>query len=184
MHPQQAMSNIKSDIENSPEKAEWYAIQTRPKHERRIATDLHDRGIVTFVPTTQEVHRWSDRRKVITAPLFLCYVFVQTAAWRQICLQVLRTSGVFRWVGANGEPTAIPASQLETVRSVLNSDVPVSPHAYLKLGQRVRICSGSLDGIEGVLTGCHGDRRLVVSVDLIHQSMALSLEGYEIERVV
>lgn len=167
----------------STEVAQWYAIQTRAKHERRIATDLQGSGIVTFVPAIREVHRWSDRRKIITTPLFLCYVFAQTAEWRQVYMRVLRTPGVLRWVGANGAPASIPSSELDAIRSLLKNDIPLSPHAYLRLGERVRIRGGALDGIEGVLTGRMGDSRLVISVELIRQSMALSLDGYDVEPV-
>ncbi len=162
---------------------EWYAIQTRPRHEQKIATDLQAKGIASFVPTVREVHRWSDRRKVIIAPLFMCYAFVRTDCWRQINLPVLRTSGVIRWVGINGEPSAIPSAEVESIEQLIKNGIPTSPHDYLKIGQRVRICGGALDGVEGILTGRHGDRRLVISVTLIQQSVSLSLQGYDVEPV-
>lgn len=161
--------------------AEWFAIQTRPRHEKRIFNELTGRKHITaFVPTVRAVHRWSDRRKVVEVPLFSCYVFVQVHEWRHAYYQVLRTSGVLRWVGRHGEPTTIPDSQIEAVRSTLASGLAASPYPFLKLGQRVRIRGGCLDGVEGFLTGIKDDSRLVISVDIIQQSMAVEIRGYEI----
>jgi transcription antitermination factor NusG len=53
----------------------------------------------------------------------------------------------------------------------------------LKIGQRVRIRSGALDGLEGVLVQRDGDRTLIISVDAIQRSLAVSVEGYEVEPV-
>jgi hypothetical protein len=72
---------------------------------------------------------------------------------------------------------------MEAVRSLVAKGVPLWPHAFLKIGQRVRIRGGCLDGVEGTLVGKRGERKLVVSIDLIQQSLATIVEGYDIEPV-
>jgi transcription antitermination factor NusG len=54
-------------------------------------------------------------------------------------------------------------------------------HEYLRVGQRVRICGGALDGIEGVLNAIQNERTLVISVDLIQKSVAIRIDAFEVE---
>lgn len=161
----------------------WYGLQTRPRHEKIVAQRLEERGVTTFLPLIIEEHRWSDRKKSVQVPLFSCYVFAKFVPNRSERLRVLRVEGVFGLVGAKGEGIPIPDDQIEAVRSLITGQLPWSSHPFLKIGQRVRIRSGALDGLEGVLTSRNGDRTLVISVDAIQRSLAVRVEGYEVEAI-
>jgi transcription antitermination factor NusG len=161
----------------------WYAIHTRAKHEKKVTAKLQQRGMKAFLPTAREVRRWSDRRQVIEAPLFPCYVFVHTDLVFAPRMAVLQTAGVFRFVGFNHGPVPIPDAQIEAVQAVLAKHLPVSSCGFINVGEKVRIRGGALDGLEGVLAGRNGERRLIISIELIQQSMAVIVEGYDIERV-
>jgi transcription antitermination factor NusG len=86
-------------------------------------------------------------------------------------------------VGDRGEGAPIPDEQINTVRSLVEGQLPWSTHPFLKIGQRVRIRSGALDGLEGILVSRNGDRTLVISVDAIQRSLAVRVEGYEVEPI-
>jgi len=159
----------------------WYAIQTRARHEKRIGSDLQKRGIHAFVPTLRQSHQWSDRTKVVEVPLFSCYVFVNLVVHSAQRLEVLKTAGVFSFVRVNGEPAPIPDSQIESIRMVLAKNLPVSTCGFIQIGQKVRIRGGSLDGVEGILTASKGTNKLIISVDLLQQSVEVTVEGYAIE---
>jgi transcription antitermination factor NusG len=161
----------------------WYGLQTRPRHEKIVAQRLAERGVATFLPLVTEVHRWSDRKKSVQVPLFGCYVFARFVPNRSERLRVLRVDGVFGLVGMRGEGTPIPDEQIDAVRSLVAGELPWSSHPFLKIGQRVRIRSGALDGVEGILVSRNGDRTLVISVDAIQRSLAVRVEGYEVEPV-
>jgi transcription antitermination factor NusG len=161
----------------------WYGLQTRSRHEKIVVQRLEERGVKTFLPLVTEVHRWSDRKKSVQMPLFSCYVFAKFVPNREERLRVLRVDGVFGLVGAGGEGAAIPDEQIDAVRSLVEGQLPWSAHPFLKIGQRVRIRSGALDGMEGVLVSRNGDRTLVISVDAIQRSLAVRVEGYEVEAV-
>jgi len=163
------------------ESESWYGVQTRPRHEKIVAQRLTERGVTSFLPLVTEIHRWSDRKKAVQVPLFGCYVFAKFMPSRLDRLRVLCLDGVFGLVGAKGEGTPIPDEQIDAVRSVVEKQLPWSSHPFLKIGQRVRIRSGVLDGLEGILVSRNGDRSLVVSVDAIQRSLAVRLEGYEVE---
>jgi len=165
------------------EQPRWYAIHTRARHEKRVEARLLECGISTFLPVVRQVHRWSDRRKVIDLPLFSCYVFVSIVPSAKTRLTVLRTDGVIGFVGVRGEGTPIRDAEIESVRLLLSRSVPFAAYPFLKIGQRVRIRGGSLDGIEGVIADGNGDHKLVVSVELIQRSIAVTVEGYDIEAV-
>ena len=161
----------------------WYGLQTRPRHEKIVAQRLEERGVTTFLPLVTEVHRWSDRKKSVQMPLFSCYVFARFVPNRVDRLRVLRVDGVFGLVGDRGEGAPIPDEQINTVRSLIGGQLPWSTHPFLKIGQRVRIRGGALDGLEGILVSRNGDRTLVISVDAIQRSLAVRVEGYEVEPI-
>ncbi len=164
------------------ETANWYAVQTRARNEKAISERLQEQGLTTFLPLITEVRRWSDRKKKVELPLFSCYVFVKlVAANNEERMRVYRTNGVFRIVSMHGEAIPIPDEQIDALRAVVSQQVPWSAHPFLKIGQRVRIRSGSLQGVEGVLLSNNGDRTLILSVDAIQRSLAVRVEGYEVE---
>jgi len=161
----------------------WYAVQTRARHEKVIARRLQEQGISTFLPLVTEVHRWSDRKKIIELPLFSCYLFARLAPTDEDRSRVLRLDGVFQFVGARGGGTPIPDEQIDAVRILVQEHIPVHSYPFLRIGQRVRIRSGALNGVEGILVARNGDHTLVVSIDAIQRSLAVRIEGYDVEPV-
>jgi len=164
------------------EPANWYAVQTRARNEKAISERLQEQGLTTFLPLVTEIRRWSDRKKKVELPLFSCYVFVRLVAGNHDeRMRVYRTSGVFRIVSMRGELIPIPDEQIEALSAVVTQQVPWTEHPFLKIGQRVRIRGGSLEGVEGVLLSRNGDRTLIISVDAIQRSLAVRVEGYDVE---
>jgi transcription antitermination factor NusG len=159
----------------------WYALHTRPRHEKLVVQRLTDRGVQTFLPTVTEVHRWSDRKKTVELPMFSCYVFARFTPNRSERLNVLRVGGVLSLVGSRGEGSPIPDGQIDAVRALIDGSVSWTPYPFLKIGQRVRIRGGALEGVEGVLVSCNGNQTVVISVDAIQRSLAVRVEGYQVE---
>ena len=164
-----------------PQASCWYAVQTRARHERVVEQRLLERGVDTFLPVVTEVHRWSDRKKSVQVPLFNCYMFARLAPTNVDRMRVLRVEGVLSLVGARCEGTPIPEEQIDAVRLLVEERTPWAPHPFLKIGQRVRVRGGALDGMEGILVSRNGSRALVISVDAIQRSIAVSVEGYHVE---
>jgi transcriptional antiterminator NusG len=159
----------------------WYAVQTRSRHERIVYQHLLMRGCSLYLPTVTETHVWSDRRKKVEVPLFPGYVFVRIIAHNEWRVKVLRTPGVVRFVGCTAEGTPIPEDQLASVRTIVERNMPWASHPFLKVGQRVRVRGGALDGVEGIFLRRNSDDVLIISVDVIQRSMAVSIRGYDIE---
>jgi transcription antitermination factor NusG len=164
------------------EPANWYAVQTRARNEKVIAERLQEQGLITFLPLVTEIRTWSDRKKKVELPLFSCYVFVKLVFGNnEARMRLYRTNGVFGIVSMRGEAIPIPEEQIEALRTVVTQKIAWSAHDFLKVGQRVRIRGGSMDGVEGVLLSRDGDRTLIISVDAIQRSLAVRVEGYEVE---
>jgi transcription antitermination factor NusG len=178
---QQLQIGEMAPVTESAEVEHWYALQTRAKHERVVKDRLEERGVVTFLPTVTEIRRWSDRKKKVELPLFSCYLFARLAPTRLNRLRMLSVEGVFSFVGTRGEGLPIPDEQIEAVQALVQQQLPYSSYPFLKAGQRVRVCSGSLKGLEGILISRDGDSTLVISVDAIQRSLAVRVDGYEVE---
>ena len=162
---------------------EWFAVRTRPRHEKVAKTHLDTSGIETFLPLSPQLRLWSDRRKIVEFPLFPGYLFVRTQWSAHARVRVFQAQGVLGFVGSHHDATPIPAHQIDAVRALLRAHVDCHPHEYLTVGQRVRVKDGALRGMEGILVRMATDRSLIVSVDLIHRSVAIRLEGYEVEPI-
>jgi transcription antitermination factor NusG len=161
----------------------WFAIQTRSRFEKKVASQLQAKGVETFLPLLSEWHAWSDRRKLVHQPLFASYVFVKVHPSPELRPPILTTVGVCGFVGARGAGQPIPEKQILDIRTVVTNSVPFAPYPFVQVGQRVRVRGGCLDGIEGTLLSKNPDSTLVVSVELLMRAVAVQISGYDFESV-
>lgn len=168
---------------DSPE-ACWYAVQTMPRHEKKVSAELAIREIKCFLPTIVQTKQWSDRKKSVVEPLFAGYVFVHINAESSSRIALLRTNGVVGLVGVRGVGVPIPETEILSIQRILDGEVPFQAHEYLNVGQRVRIRGGALDGLEGILQAVKGDQSLVISIELIQRSLAITVSGFNVEPVL
>lgn len=165
------------------QEAHWYALRTRSRHEKLVTVQLENQGIQAFLPVVSQVHQWSDRKKQVELPLFSGYTFARLVQSSDERFRALKTYGVVGFVGVHGTGTPIPQSQIEDIRILLAQKIAVKNHTFLRVGQRVRIRGGSLDGVEGILVAVNGSRSLVISLEPIQRSLSISIEGYGVEPV-
>lgn len=159
----------------------WYAIRTRSRFEKMVSEQLELQGIECFLPLVKRTRKWSDRMKEVELPLFSGYSFVHIDQSSPARLQVLKAHGVVGFVGVHGVGTAIPENQIRDIRTVLENNIPFEERHFPKVGQRVRIKGGCLDGVEGVLAGHNGDESLMISVEPIQRSLSIRIQGYNLE---
>jgi transcriptional antiterminator NusG len=163
----------------SVEQSYWYAIQTRSRHEKMVRDQLAAKSITHLLPLWRKRSIWKDRVKFIDVPLFSGYLFGYFALQDKVA--VLETVGVARLVGINGKAMPIPEEQIAAVRTMMEHRLPCSPHPYLVEGMRVRIKCGLLAGAEGILIEKRQRHRLVISMDIIHQAVAVDVDSAEVE---
>jgi len=161
--------------------AKWYAIYTRSRHEKTVAVQLGQRSVDCFLPLYDTIRKWKNGRFHVQLPLFPGYLFVRIALRDR--LNVLQVPGVVNLVGFNGVPAPLPHADIETLRDALSKGAQAKPHPYLNVGSRVRIRSGPLEGMQGILLRKKGYLRVVVSVDLIMRSIAVDVDTTEVEPI-
>ena len=159
----------------------WYAIYTRHQHEKTTARLLSDKGFQVFLPTRTVARRWKDRTKELSLPLFPCYIFLWGTLKHR--LEIVTTPGFHSFVGFGDQPATISREEIEAVRQVLASGSRVEPCLFLRYGDKVRIRSGPLEGIEGILIRKKNSYRLVLSVELLEKSVAVEVDAFSVERV-
>jgi len=164
------------------ETPQWFAIRTRSRHERVVADQLEKQSIENFLPVVKTIHKWSDRKKEVELPLFSGYSFARLVLCSSDRLRVLQTHGVAGFVGVRGIGIPIPEGQIESLRTLVANEIPIKDHPFLQIGQRIRIKGGSLDGVEGTLAA-QDDRHLVISVEPIHRSLSVCIDGYTFEPI-
>jgi transcription antitermination factor NusG len=165
------------------EEPRWYAIHTRARHEKAVTSQIERKGVTTFLPLIKETHRWSDRKKTIQCVLFDGYTFVFLGSYSREYFHIVKTPGVIGFVGIRGVGLPIPDKEIEDIRTLLANDIPCAPYPFLNTGRRVRIRGGCMDGLEGILVAKNSDQSLVVSVEMIQRSLAVRVDGYDVEPV-
>ena len=160
----------------------WYAVRTRSRHEKTVARQFEGLAIEHFLPLVTQMHKWSTGLKQVDMPLFPGYAFVRVVYSPEERIRVLRTHGVVDFVGSHGRGIPIPDKQIEDVKLLLENKIPFGD-SDLKVGQKVRVRGGSIDGVEGILVARRGQRRLVIFIEPIQRSLSIDLEGYNVEAV-
>ncbi len=161
----------------------WYAIQTRPRHEKKVDEDLKSLGFSTYLPLIKQIRQWTDRRQAVEVPIFPRYLFIHSAYSPHMHQSVISRWGVCSFVGIRGQALPIPDQEIANIEILLKSGVPAEPFPFLNIGDRVRCRGGALDGLEGILVSKNKDYSLVVSFELLRRSLSVRLFDFEVEPV-
>jgi transcription antitermination factor NusG len=158
--------------------AQWFVLWTHSHSERLVQDQLAGKGFEIFLPTMKT---WSQRKgaqSTITVPMFPGYVFLRHAIDKNSYVEIAKTRGLVRVLGERWDRLApVPDDEIDTIRRVVTSDVPVFPHLYLREGQRVWITDGPLAGLQGLLVSTKPQKGLfVVSVELLQRSVAVEVD--------
>lgn len=159
----------------------WFAVYTASRHEKKLAVHLSTRHIEHFLPLYRSLRKWKDGSKVnVELPLFPNYIFVRIA--RRDRLRVLQVPGVLSIAGAGREPSPLPDDEIEALRRGIGLS-RIEPHPYLVIGQKVRINAGPLIGMEGILVRKKSSLRVVITLSLIMQSVAVELDAEDLDPI-
>ncbi len=159
----------------------WFALYTRSRHEKLVDCELQKKGIETFLPLRKITRHWSDRVKQVETPLFSGYLFVRTSLEHRF--DILNTRGSVRFVSFNSLPVPVPEAELAVVRRFLEEKISIDPFPYLKQGDRVYVRSGPFQGVEGFIVRKDRHMRLVISLDLLMQSISVVIDEAVVEKV-
>jgi transcription antitermination factor NusG len=157
----------------------WWVAHTKSRNEKALAHDLIHREISYFLPMTWKVSRKSRRTVKSLLPLFSGYVFFCGDENQR--LELLRTDRVANLIEVNNQEQLI--DELLQIERVLRSGEPITPHKYLKKGQKCKVIAGPLMGIQGIIISVKGHTRLVLQVDMLGQAASVEIEIDMIEPI-
>jgi len=157
----------------------WYAVWTRSRHEQVVRQQLEDNHFEAFLPTITRWSRWKDRKKKIDWPLFPSYCFARFHAAER--LRVLKCQGVVRIVSFNDDITPIPDSEMESIRTLVESNFQYDPCPLIREGMMVEVIHGPLRGVVGRLVRKGSHARLVLSVNLIGQAVSVEVDAADVK---
>jgi transcription antitermination factor NusG len=161
------------------DRAAWYAIWTRSRHEQVVREQLERKGLPAFLPTITRWSRWKDRKKQVVWPLFPGYCFARFDAAER--LGILKCTGVVSIVSFDGEIAPIPEQEIDGIRRLVESDLQFDPCPMIKEGMMVEVSHGPLKGVFGRLVRKGAHARLFLAVDLIGQGVSVEVDAADVK---
>lgn len=154
--------------------SEWFAVHVWTGREQSCARHLSARGYEVFLPCYLEQRRWSDRVKRVNRALFAGYVFCHIAS--MTIAKIVTAPGVIRVVGDANGPLPVCSDEIEAIRRIVHARFNAEPYQFPRVGDRVRLESGPLRGLEGIVQPIHNRHRLVVAVSLLQRAVAVEID--------
>lgn len=157
----------------------WFALNVRTRHEKMVGQALAMKDFETFLPLYTKRHQYVRRVRDYQLPLFPGYLFCRFDP--TACLPIVTTPGVMKIVGAGHLPIPVNTEEIESIQKAVEARIPMFPHAYLHAGQRGRINSGALAGVEGVVVSDKNTFRLLLSISLLQRSVLLEIDAGRVD---
>jgi len=169
-------------IVNAKQDRNWYAVYTAPQHEKSVLRQLDVREVESFLPTYETVRVWKNRQRMkLVLPLFPTYLFVRIDPRERV--KVLQSPGVLKIVGNSRENISLPSSEVEFLRSNFCKQ-RIEPYRDLIVGEKVRVKSGVMQGLQGTLVRKNSSMRFVLTLELINQHAAIQVDAQDLEPIV
>ena len=156
----------------------WFVLYVQSRHEKFVSTLLKAKGIATCLPLTVTLRKWCDRRKHVEEPMFPGYVFCQFDP--KIRVPILSTPGVLQILGAGKEALPLRDEEINALKTLERAKAAVEESPFITKGQIVRIQSGPLKGLSGVVCECKNGLRVIISVALLQRSVAVEVNQTQI----
>lgn len=162
----------------------WYVVQTRSHFEQKVFEGLQGKAVEAFFPRMEVMSRRKDRKKKIMVPILPGYVFVHSSLDAWIYWQIIKTVGVVRIIGVNGQPVAAGEEEIASLMVLDGTDRTVENQAYMSTGDKVMVMEGPLKGLVGFYLRHKGrSDKVVVSLELLKRSLSVEIEAWALEKV-
>ena len=171
-------------VKNDSDKMYWHALYVRSRAEKKVYEQLNDMGYEAYLPLITRVKQWSDRKMKVEEPLFKSYVFVRNNERQHY--YVLGVYGVVRFVTFEHKAVVVPDKQIVAIKKYIDNPVDDEDdlrNIDLKEGQLVRITNGPMQGLTGHLISVKSKRRLLINIDVVGQSIPVSLPRTKVEPI-
>ncbi len=169
--------------QSDPWIARWYVLHTRSRFESAVQEGLERKSFEVFLPKIQVRSRRRDRKVLLRVPLFPGYVFVKTDLNPYAQVEIVKTTGVARFIGNQEGPISVLPEALASLRIMVAGEHPVATGIDLKPGERVIVVAGPFTGVTGLFVRYRGQGQVVVNIEALGQYAAVSVKAEEVERI-
>ena len=159
----------------------WYAIYTKPRHEKKVFDLLIEKKQETFLPLVKQVRIWKDRKKKVEMPLFSSYLFARFDYKDRFT--ILTTYGVVKIINFKGVPAVVPDWQIDALKKMIENPEQVRLENYIRTGEEVEVILGPFKGMHGSVKTVKGDTRLIVTIDGIQQSVSVVISADSVKKL-
>jgi transcription antitermination factor NusG len=154
---------------------EWIAVYTKPRHEKVVHSEFEEKQIESYLPLIKKKHRWSDRMKWVETPIFKSYIFAHIDLRNYI--DVLQTHGVHHIIKFHNKIAVIPEFQIINLKKMIDGGFDPLPSDYFVVGDEVKVVSGPLKGITGIVARSDAPDKLIIKIDAIQHAVAVKIES-------
>ena len=153
----------------------WIAVYTKSRHEQIVVNELSKKNIESYCPMFKERRQWSDRKKWVYFPLFRSYVFANIEIKENI--YVLQTIGVNKIVKFQEKISIIPDQVIDNIKNIIEGGYNVEQADYFIKGDEVRVVSGPLKGLDGVVLDSRGTNKVIIKIEAIQQAFSVEISS-------
>ena len=159
----------------------WYALYTRPRHEKKVAEFLNEKKQEVFLPLIKTMRQLKDRKREVELPLFASYIFSKFEYKERF--SILETHGIIKIVNFKGIPATVPDWQIESLKAILENPESLRLENYFKQGDLVEVKNGPFKGMRGTVKQLKGESRLTITVEGIMQSISVEIDLDSVETI-
>ncbi len=154
----------------------WHALYVSSRQEKNAVKILLEKSIEAYVPLVKTMKQWSDRKKMVELPLMNGYIFVRIDAHEQE--KVRQTKGVVNFVRSDGKIAVVRQVEIDRLKQLIELGYQMEAYGInrnYKEGDNVKIMSGALKGVEGVVVENKEGRFIDVLLESIGQCIRVKL---------
>ena len=174
-------------IKNADNNKKWFTLYVKSRSEKKVAKQLEDIGVESFLPLITKIKQWSDRKKKVEEPLFRSYIFVHRTDKNindKEYNDVIKCPNVVRFISFEKKPVVVPDNQIIAIKEYINdTDLHEIDYEELKEGELVKIKSGQMKGLMGRLTEIKGKHRIIIDIETVGQSLPINISRYNVEKI-
>lgn len=152
----------------------WFAVRVKRSLEISVASCLQSAGYETLLPLRRIPRKWSDRIKILEAPIFPGYIFCEFDPYQPLPVEMI--PGVMGIVSFANKLAEVDRKEIEAIRSVLVTGIGVDSWPRLEPGCQVEIEDGPLRGLVGVVIKENSEYRLLLSISLLNRCLAVEID--------
>lgn len=161
----------------------WFVVQTKPRSEKKVCTQIQKKNIEVFLPIIPTVRIWSDRKKVISVPLFPGYLFVFADKAERL-RAISNTTGALRYLFFQKRPAIISETDIENIKVSLSAPKKIRIEKnVLAKGDLVEVTDGVFRGLKGVVTEFRGNYRLIINIAELQATFSVELSNADIKTI-